>query len=128
MSKVLLQLACTLATLACWFGCCLCTGPEQNFSAVAAILPVPLSLHHILFKHPCCCCCCWVCACTAAVPALLPPARPKKRARVAAAPERYADLVSNMTSQGGGDDTDSDADHQAGANTREVRCWWLYST
>lgn len=34
----------------------------------------------------------------------------KKRPRVAAAPERYADLVSNMTSQGGADDTDSDAD------------------
>jgi hypothetical protein len=34
----------------------------------------------------------------------------KKRPRVAAAPERYADLVSNMTSQGGGEDTDSDAD------------------
>lgn len=59
---------------------------------------------------------------------LLPPPRPKKRARVAAAPERYADLVSNMTSQGGGGDTDSDTDDQAGANTCEVRCWRLYST
>ena len=40
-------------------------------------------------------------------------ARSKKRARVAAAaPEYYADLVSNMTSQGGGEDTDSDADDQ----------------
>lgn len=29
---------------------------------------------------------------------------------MAEAPELFADLVSNMTSQGGGDDTDSDAD------------------
>jgi hypothetical protein len=43
--------------------------------------------------------CCCVYACSA-----------KKRPRVAAAPERYADLVSNMTSQGGAEDTDSDAD------------------
>jgi hypothetical protein len=62
------------------------------------------------------------CHCSAAAAAAAA-CSPKKRARVAAAPERYADLVSNMTSQGGGDDTDSDADDQAGANAREVRDW-----
>lgn len=52
--------------------------------------------------------------------------RPKKRPRVAADPEMYADLVSNMTSQGG-DDLDSDADDQE-YDTHEVSVWLVWVT
>lgn len=77
----------------------LCHGVELVCSACAAIWTAKLDLYLLFFSLAC---------------------RTKKRPRVAAAPERYTDLISNMTSQGGGEDTDSDADDR-GDGSYKVR-------
>lgn len=58
--------------------------------------------------------------------AATPLSRAKKRPRVADAPELFADLVSNMTSQGGGDDTDSEADdsQDEAYQVGQAAVWW----